>query len=254
MRPRLQRLASHVLSTAALAAIFAWPVAAQRVRGNVLEEFTDRPIDAASVFLLTPEGARVAEGTTTDRGGAFTLTAPSPGTYRLYASRPGYRLLFTPAIQLRQGDEIAVTLRLLPDTITLRPIVVTASNRRAAGRLGGFYDRMQRRAGGVFITREQIEQRHPFEVSDLLRTVPGLTVVPSRYGFGYDVRSTTGCRPQVYLDGVPYTLLGDESIDHIVSPHQLEGIEVYPHPATTPVEFQMGGNATCGAIVLWTRT
>jgi hypothetical protein len=241
----------RILFAAALGVISATPAAAQRVRGNVLAEFTDQPVAGASVYLLTQDGTRVAQGATTNSDGTFTLAAPSAGVYRLYGSRPGYRLLFTPAIQLNQNEEIGVTLRMLPDTIILRPITVTAS-RRPSGRLGGFYDRAQRRAGGTFITRDQIEQRHPFEVSDLLRTVPGLTVVPAPFGFGYDVRTTTGCRPRVYLDGVAYPLLGSETIDRIVSPNQIEGIEVYTSPATTPVEFQGPGN-TCGAIVIWTR-
>jgi hypothetical protein len=240
-----------VLFAAALGAIPASPAGAQRVQGNVLSEFTNQPVAGASLFLLTPDGTRVGQGATTSNDGTFTLTAPTPGVYRLYASRPGYRLLFTPAIQLNQNDEIGVTLRMLPDTITLRPITVTAS-RRPSGRLGGFYDRAQRHAGGTFITRDQIEQRHPFEISDLLRTVPGVTVVPAPFGFGYDVRTTTGCRPRFYLDGVAYPLLGGETIDQVVSPNQVEGIEVYTSPATTPVEFQGPGNA-CGAIVIWTR-
>jgi len=240
-----------MLFATALGIVFAAPASAQRVRGNVLAEFTNQPVAGASVFLLTQDGTRVAQGATTSNDGTFALTAPTAGVYRLYASRPGYRLLFTPAIQLNQDEEIGVTLRMLPDTIILRPITVTAS-RRPSGRLGGFYDRAQRHAGGTFITREQIEQRHPFEVSDLLRTVPGLMVVPAPFGFGYDVRTTTGCRPRVYLDGVAYPLLGSETIDRVVSPSEIEGIEVYTSPATTPVEFQGPGN-TCGAIVIWTR-
>ena len=236
---------------AAFAVIVASPAGAQRVRGNVLAEFTDQPVANASLYLLTSDGTQVAGGATTRSDGTFTLTAPTAGVYRLYASRPGYRRLFTPAIQLNQNEELGVTLRMLPDTITLRPLTVTAS-RRPSGRLGGFYDRAQRHAGGTFITRQDIEQRHPFEVSDLLRTVPGLTVVPAPFGFGYDVRTTTGCRPRVYLDGVAYPLLGSETIDRIVSPNQIEGIEVYTGPATTPVEFQGPGNS-CGAIVIWTR-
>jgi hypothetical protein len=54
------------------------------------------------------------------------------------------------------------------------------------------------------------------------------------------------------LDGVPYALLGGETIDDVVSPTQLEGIEVYRHAAEVPAEFLTAGSS-CGAIVLWTR-
>jgi hypothetical protein len=227
-------------------------VAAQTIRGKLLEEFTDRPIGDASVSLLNDRGAKVAQGATSGSDGGFTLIAPTPGTYRLWAQKPGYRLLVSPALELRKGDDLTVTLRLLPDTIVLRPVVVTATNRRPTGRLGGFYERMQRRIAGTFITRDQIEQRHAIQVSDLLQTIPGLQLVPSSRGFSFDVRTIEGCRPQVYLDGVPYPLLAGETIDDVVSPTQLEGIEVYRHAAEVPVEFQRP-DSSCGAIVLWTR-
>jgi hypothetical protein len=76
--------------------------------------------------------------------------------------------------------------------------------------------------------------------------------VPSPRGFGNEVLTTTGCRPAVYLDGLRYPLRG-ESIDHIVNPMDIEGIEVYSNPAEVPVEYQ-GPGSSCGAIVIWTRT
>jgi hypothetical protein len=56
----------------------------------------------------------------------------------------------------------------------------------------------------------------------------------------------------VYLDGLRFPLFRGESIDHLVSPMELEGIEVYAHAAQVPVEFQRT-RAGCGAILFWTR-
>jgi outer membrane receptor for ferrienterochelin and colicin len=138
----------------------------------------------------------------------------------------------------------------------VQPLVVISSNsaannnNRRTGLLSGFQQRAQRHTFGRFITRDEIDKQHPIFVSDLLRTIPGLEVVP-RLG-GNDVRSITGCRPAVYLDGIRYPLMG-ETIDQIVSPYELEGIEVYTHPSEVPVEFQ-GPGSDCGVIALWTRT
>jgi hypothetical protein len=44
-----------------------------------------------------------------------------------------------------------------------------------------------------------------------------------------------------YLDGVAYPLLGSETIDRIVSPSQIEGIEVHTSPPTTAVDFSGTG-------------
>ena len=89
-------------------------------------------------------------------------------------------------------------------------------------------------------------------MTDLLRTVPGLQVLPSLRGFGNVVRTIEGCTPAVYLGGTRFPLMG-ESIDDIVNPMALEGIEVYTHAAEVPAEFQ-GPFSNCGVIALWTRT
>ena len=66
------------------------------------------------------------------------------------------------------------------------------------------------------------------------------------------MQTTEGCRPAVYVVGLRYPLLRGETIDNVVDPTALEGIEVYAHAAEVPVEFQ-GPWSNCGAIVLWTR-
>ncbi len=36
-----------------------------------------------------------------------------------------------------------------------------------------------------------------------------------------------------------------------MDPAQIGGIEVYPRPATTPIEYQR--NVMCGTVLVWTR-
>jgi hypothetical protein len=33
----------------------------------------------------------------------------------------------------------------------------------------------------------------------------------------------------------------------------VEAMELYPGPATTPMQFSQGTTLTCGAVVIWTR-
>jgi hypothetical protein len=212
----------------------------------------DRPIPVAVVSLVTPPGTPPVAAVQTGPDGSFTVVAPAAGVYRIRAVVPGYRPGVTPAVELKAGDQIGVTLHAVPDTaVQLAPMQVTSNNRRPASRLGGFYDRMQRIKMGYFITRDQIDKRHPIRVSDLLATVPGLITQPRLDRIGEDVLSIQGCKPAVYLDGLHYPLWG-ETIDDIVNPNELEGIEVYTNPATVPAEF--GAGSSCGVIALWTRT
>jgi hypothetical protein len=255
MRADRQRIIMDLFSATMLLTASTSSLLAQNLRGRLIELESEQPIAGVTIMLVAegnpPASQGLTQRTLTSNKGTFAFRAPMPGTYRLRAEGGGYRTAVTPAMELRAGDDVALALRLLPDTIQLRPIVVTASNRRPAGRLGGFYDRMSRRIAGHFITRDDIEKRNPLVVSDLLRTIPGLDVRPSSLGFGHDVRTVEGCRPAIFLDGLPLTPLRGESIDHLVNPMDVEGIEVYRHPTEAPVEFQRGN---CGAIVIWTRT
>jgi carboxypeptidase family protein/TonB-dependent receptor-like protein len=255
MRAYRQQVIVGLLAGTSLMVASTSPLAAQNVRGKLLELQSEQPIAGVTIVLVTEQNPSVSQGLTqstqTGNDGTFALRAAMPGIYRLRAERPGYRTAITPAMELRAGDEVGLALRLLPDTVQLRPVVVTASNRRPAGRLGGFYDRMSKRIAGYFVTRDDIQKRNPLVVSDLLRTIPGLDIRPSPGAFGHDIRTVEGCRPAVFLDGLPLTLLRGESIDHLVNPMDVEGIEVYRHPTQVPVEFQRGN---CGAIVIWTRT
>jgi hypothetical protein len=246
---RFTQLSASTVLAASLSGVVAMPLDAQVIRGRILEDPSSRPISGASISLVGAVAARTAATARTGSDGGFSLQAPSPGIYRLLAELPGYRTAVTPAFELFAGDQVAITLRLLSDTARLRPMVVTANTRQSNNRLGGF---ARRNAFGRYITRDQIDRMHPIFVSDLLRTTPGIQVVPSARGFGYDVLTTEGCRPAIYVDGLHYTLMGGETIDQIVNPNEIDSIEVYAHAAEVPPEY-MGPGSTCGAVVIWTK-
>ncbi len=251
MRTSRQQIAAALFAVVVLVLSAAQQAAAQSVRGKLLDQYTNEPIPNATVTLVTPDNSPVGPKVKSGNDGSFTIQAPRPGVYRLKAELPGYVAAMTPAIELVPGDQLNITWRLLAGVVQIRPVAIVANDRPTSPRLKGFMDRAQRRGFGYFITRDKIEQQRPFRVTDLLRTVPGLQVLPSRRGFGDIVRTTEGCTPAVYLDGSRFPLMG-ESIDNLVDPMALEGIEVYSHAVEVPAEFQ-GPFANCGVIALWTR-
>jgi hypothetical protein len=255
MRMVKQSAAAALIAAAIVAASSPQPLAGQTVTGRLLVDPTNQPLSGATVALLTTPAPRVAVAVTTKTGndGSFSLRAPSPGVYRVLAELPGYRTLVSPAIELRSGDRLDFTVRLIADTSQMRSFTLNTNTRNNVNRLTGVGNRSRTNAAfGRFLDRNQIEQSHAITVSDLLRTMPGLQVVPSSRGFGYDVLTTEGCRPAVFLDGVHYPLLPGETIDDVVHPLELDAVEVYPHAAEVPAEFATAAG-TCGAIVLWTR-
>jgi hypothetical protein len=82
----------------------------------------------------------------------------------------------------------------------------------AVGKLGNdessFLDRA-RRGFGYFITEDDIKKKGSITFEDIIRTVPGMQVVP--VGQGYRIISSRGqadllsnCAPQYFLDGSPF--------------------------------------------------
>lgn len=81
---------------------------AQTVVGRVVEEGSGTAISGAFVTLVGEGGARVARGLADDAG-AFRLTAPEPGTYRVLAERIGYDGAWSDPVEL-SADAVASTL------------------------------------------------------------------------------------------------------------------------------------------------
>lgn len=225
----------------------ATPAPAQTVTGRLLDAVTREPIESGTLSLLSDDST--VAFVVTDAGGAFTLSVPEGGSYQLRAERIGYRTAVTPPLDLLAGDTLSIEYRLSVDAVALNPITVIAFSRHPAGPLGGFYDRQRRNLAGHFVTRAQIDERNPVFTTDLLQGIAGVNVVHTARAGGAVVLLRGNCRPQVYLDGVPIGLAG-MSIDDLVQPMDLEGIEVYRGPGEVPVEFARGA---CGAVLLWTR-
>jgi hypothetical protein len=226
-------------------------LAAQVVRGTLLDDLSGQQILAGTVSLWTGDRVQVAE-TGTDRGGAFVLHAVRPGTYRLRAERPGFVPVVSSAMELKEGDTIQVQVVMSKSAVVLNPVVVKARPRRTGRPLDGYYIRLdQRLSGGRFITREELDRSRAGRTTDVLRRVPGVQLAPAPHSIGSNV-VVNGCSPTVIVDGSPTPLLSGLTIDDLLKPWMLEGIEVYPSAAEAPAEYAMYVGR-CGVILLWTR-
>ncbi|HEV2129941.1 MAG TPA: Plug domain-containing protein [Longimicrobiaceae bacterium] len=124
-------------------------------------------------------------------------------------------------------------------------------SRRGTGLLAGFHQRSTARVLGAFVTRADIEKQRAHTTTALLRRIPGVQLVPRPLGGGHTVMLRGTCAPMVYIDGIKVRLFSG-TIDDLVTPQALEGIEVYRSAAEVPAEYS-GLNAGCGVILLWTR-
>lgn len=244
----------HPLLAGLLLAILAGPLGAQTITGVVLDDATGRPLQNVELFLLDEAGDSVSQTLSGERGG-FRLELPGAGAYALSGTLLGYATL-TSAVLDFEEDDVTVEIRMNMEALTLDPIVVTGRAARRTGQLSGFYDRMEgngRGGFGHFISREDIERRHPLRPTDLLRMAPGVRVTPGRMGRGAGLRMTGGCIPAIYVDGMMINRppAGGTSLDEMITAGDLEGIEVYRGAVS-----QVNGYydpAGCGLILVWSR-
>jgi hypothetical protein len=240
--------------------------------GVVVDNATEAPVEGARVTLLSQEGRRIRTAVTAANG-RFSFI-PRPGYYSFRVERVGYVQVNTAHVRVVR-DSVDLEIRLRDDAVMLAPVTVVTRAGRVSPVLTGFYARMEH-GFGRYITRDHIEQRQPGAISDMLRMLPGVRLVPRASGLGLDVvmnRASPrvgGCPVQIFLDGIRINGASSQvverdsldedliplnetiALDDLADPSELEGIEVYPGLAGVPAEF-MGPLARCGTVAVWTR-
>lgn len=217
--------------------------------GSVFDHETGEPLGGVQITLNARAGDSIRTRVTDERG-HFAFERVAPGSYVLQASFVGRQTL-QDTLQVRRASDLRVSMTLPISPVDLEPIVVTV-HRMLTGPMAGFEQRRRNRPG-TFITREEIEQRNPLLMSDLLRGVPGATF-ERLSGGRYTMRFESGCRPVIWVDGNrvldPSWEGTGYSIDDLVPAEQVEAVEIYRGAGGVPIQF---GPSSCGAVVIWTR-
>lgn len=211
--------------------------------GRVVSAMTGGPLQDARVLL---KGSQ--RGDFTDAEGRFRIDDVPPGRDTVEVRLIGFASQTAP-LELTPDRMTRAVFSLSETVLRIEDIEVTVERRVPTGRLLGFEERRQL-GHGAFIGPEELDESNAVHSSDILRTVPGVSVGAYRMG-GTAVRITRYqrmCRPYVWLDGMP---MGQYDIDNL-RPGDLLAIEIYRGPAETPARFQKRGGQ-CGTMVIWTR-
>ncbi len=228
------------------------------VVGEILDATTSTPLPAVRVVLrpVPPEEDDDADApprrasadtlrlreAVTDARGRFVLEDVRMGRYTVEAGSLGFGEVIQ-EVAVRGASPFEIRIRLAPAAVELEGVVVTSvrSPRLAAS---GFYER-RGRTSGDFLTYEEIQERGATRTADLLGRFAGVrTVQPARGGAPF-VTLRGGCRPDIVVDGL--NLGPNLSPDDVISPRELEGVELYRGPGS-PIQLS---RSTCGAVLLW---
>lgn len=186
----------------------------------------------------------------TDTAGVFSVAELSVnwGINVVLIRRLGYAPLFGTFWVGELNAQEALSGIMQPQAVNLPQVMVEADRIRFSfDGMGGFWGRQEQGWGRSF-TREDIERHRPSRVTDLLRTLPNLSIV--RIGPTTRILSTWSgqqCEPSLWLNGAR---MFNWDVDALARPQDIAAIEVY-RAIDVPAEFS--GFDSCGAIVLWTR-
>lgn len=217
----------------------------------------------------------------TNGGGGFFIVGLRPGFHLVRFRRFGLKPV-TAGVTLTDSavTDVDAILELLPHTL---PQVVVQDKRGEI--IEGPPDFVKRVQTGMghYITRAQIDRAHPYQTTDLLRSIPGVVLTydhngevtgavntrgintllgsdtgsPEMQGAAGGASSNAGAScpggMAVYIDGV-YTPTGPDKLSVLneIGTGSIVGMEIYRSASEIPVTLP-GPVPLCGAILIWTR-
>lgn len=216
------------------------------VIGRVLSPL-EKPVAGARVEIPMS-----AVATTTRDDGSFRLIGVQTGTQMLVARSLSYATAAEP-IDVTSREPVEVTLR-LADRVNALDTVFVAARRNSYLDKSGFTQR-KKAGAGYFFTREDFDKRNPNAVTDMMKNVPGVTVMSQRGGTTITGRrrfsfTTNNACTRVFVDGFEMRDLGPGDLDMIVNPDDVAGMEIY-QSGNVPIRFR--SIQDCLTVVVWTQ-
>jgi hypothetical protein len=231
------------------------PVPVTGVVRGIVVGLDDRPLQGARVEAPMTGAANISKD-----DGSFALEGLPTGTQLLVVRRVGFEPTHVPVnITSRQPTVLNVVLG--PRVNVMDPVLVTARRNYALDKVG--FTARQRAGWGTFFTHDEIVRRNAQKLTDMMRDLPGISVmnglggasvVSSRQtailGGGRGGAGGSRC-PLIYVDGIQWRAIDPGDLDNFVIPTEVVGMEVY-RPGRAPVQYR--GIEDCIVIVVWTES
>jgi hypothetical protein len=215
-----------------------------RLRGAIR---TEDGTAIANAQLQVRETVAVARSSA---DGSFDLRELPIGTHTLHARAIGYAPL-RQAVDISDGDTARIVFIMTSADRTLDTVRVLGE--RPVPYWKREFEGRRQQGMGRFIDEAAIARRNPSRVTDLLASLPNITIRDGNFVSQSQllIRTTGGglCVPDVMVDGllVDITSMG---VDSFVPASRLVGVEIYRSNVLRPIELpRLRG---CGLIVLWT--
>jgi len=188
---------SKVLIVLFLVAARSFAIDSAQFRGTVVDPL-GAVVPGAEVKLFHERS--VVGQTVTDDAGAFAFSSLKPGRYSIRANSPGFSPQDTPAIYVGKGSTVHVSVSLKLGVIAQQIVVSATGSPVPDSQIG---------AAISTVPKENLGTK--LDVSDALRTVPGIQVLQTAQRGGTTDLFVRGGNPdanKVLLDGIPVNDIG----------------------------------------------
>lgn len=238
--------------------------------GNVLADSTERPVANAEISI-----AALNLSARSDSTGAFALGNIPAGRHVVVVRALSYAELSTP-MTFAADQRVEADLMLRPAAQALAKVKVTAAKSTSGDnpRISEFDER--RKIGiGHFLTQATFENGEGRKLSEILiGSIPGVRTqqysgrralyssrglisflqTPSGDKIDKALQAQARCYVQIIIDDmVRYGGGGDALFDiDQIDPTSIAAVEYYS-VSQQPAQFNRGGNAPCGTLVIWSR-
>ena len=176
--------------------------------------------DTSGVPLI---GAHVSiksrsEVVVTNWEGRYTLSDLPAGRYALTATHIGYNQSTPQDVAVHEGIPLRVNIRLSPVVLSLSPVSVTFHSSTKSG------------SQSLIVTREQWAASSAISIEDVLRDLPGVTLLEGDRTARLSLRGSPPRTVKVDLDGIPLNDAGTGEAElSSIDLQQLESIEIEFH-------------------------
>lgn len=187
------------------------------IKGRAVDGSTFKPVEFASVALLSATDSSIVKGAVTDTLGTFVLTNLAEGSYIITLSSIEYQKVFKGplVITVAQNELNLVDLPLITDQKRLDEVVVRGSK-----------PVFEQKMGNIIVNVDSKMFKTSTNALEIMRRSPGLLVDMSGN------ITFRGTFPKILIDGKDLRMSAEQEKNYLrsLAPEQIENIELIPNP------------------------
>ncbi len=183
------------------------------IKGRAIDGNTQKPVEFASVALLSAADSSIVKGAITDTLGVFELVNLAEGSYIITISQKVFKGPLV--INLTQNELNLGNLALITDQKLLAEVVVRGSR-----------PVFEQKLGNIIVNVDSKMFKTSVNALEIMRRSPGLLV---------DVSGNVtfrGTSPKILIDGKDLRMSAEQEKNYLrsLAPEQIESIELMPNP------------------------